>query len=74
MGLFMSNFPLKRHSWDFPSGPMIKTASTAGGAGSITGQGTKILHSSWCSPKLKKEQRHFTTQKKVMMRGDRYVN
>ena len=26
-------------------------ASTAGGAGSIPGQGSKILHASWCSPK-----------------------
>ena len=29
---------------DFPGGPVVETASTAGSTGSITGQGTKIPH------------------------------
>ena len=38
-------------SWDFP-GPLGKTqASTAGGAVSVPGQGTKIPHAPWCSQK-----------------------
>ena len=33
------------HLSDFPGGPVVKAhASTAGGAGSIPGRGTKILH------------------------------
>ena len=33
------------NSWDFPGGPVVKTSrSNAGGAGSIPGQGAKILH------------------------------
>ena len=28
--------------WGFPGGPVVKTSSKAGGAGSIPGQGTKI--------------------------------
>ena len=39
---------------DFPKGPVVKTASTAGAAGLIPGWGTKILHSVWCSKKKKK--------------------
>ena len=31
--------------WDFPGGPVVKTLpSSAGGEGSITGQGAKIPH------------------------------
>ena len=41
--------------WDFPGGPVIKTMpSTAGGAGSTPGQGTKVLYASGYSQKLKK--------------------
>ena len=33
---------------DLPDGPVVKTSpSTAGGAGSIPGQETKIPHASW---------------------------
>ena len=32
-------------------------ASTAGGAGSIPGQGSKILHASWCSQKKRERER-----------------
>ena len=34
---------IKTDGWDFPGGPAVKT-STAGIAGLIPGQGTKILH------------------------------
>ena len=34
---------IKTDGWDFPGGPVVKT-STAGIAGLIPGQGTKILH------------------------------
>ena len=33
---------------DFPAGPVVKTwPSNAGSAGSIPGQGTRILHALW---------------------------
>ena len=32
----------KEMDWGFPGGPVVKTSSKAGGAGSIPGQGTKI--------------------------------
>ena len=33
---------------DFPGGPVVETSpSSAGGAGSIPGQGAKIPHASW---------------------------
>ena len=36
---------LKNYSWDFPSGPVVKTSpSNAWDANSIPGQGTKIQH------------------------------
>ena len=37
---------LKFQQWEFPSGPVVRTpsTSTAGGAGLIHGQGTKIPH------------------------------
>ena len=39
---------------DFPGSPVVKTpASTAGGTGSIPGQGTKIPHATWHSQKKK---------------------
>lgn len=32
-------------SWDLPEGPVVKTSfSNAGGAGSISGQGTEVPH------------------------------
>ena len=41
---------------DFPGSPVVKTlrVSTAGGTGSIRGQGTKIRHAAW--PKKKGTQ------------------
>ena len=34
--------------WDFPGGPVVKNPpSNAGGVGSITGWGTKILYAVW---------------------------
>ena len=39
---------------DFPGGPAVKThASTAGNAGLIPGQGTKIPHAAWHSQERK---------------------
>ena len=44
---------------DFPSGQWLRLqASTAGGVGSIPGQGTKIPHDTWLSQKKKKKNRH----------------
>ena len=41
---------------DFPSGQWLRLqASTAGGVGSIPGQGTKIPHDTWLSQKKKKK-------------------
>ena len=41
-------------SWDFPGNPVVKTSpSNAGGAGSIPGWGTKILHAPWRGQKKK---------------------
>ena len=39
--------------WDFPGGPVVKTAARARGAGLILGQGTKILHAAWYGQKRK---------------------
>ena len=39
---------------DFPDGPVVKTASTAGSAGSIPGLGTKISYALLCGQKKKK--------------------
>ena len=42
--------------WDFPGGPVVRTLpSSAGGAGSIPGQGAKIPHALW-----PKNQKHKT--------------
>ena len=43
-------------SRDFPGGPVVKTF-TAGGAGSIPGWGTKILHATQCGQKKKKKRK-----------------
>ena len=40
-----------RHG-DFPGGPGVRT-STAGGMGSISGEGTKIPYALWCGQKNK---------------------
>ena len=48
--LFLTTFQddLKDTSRQFPSGPVVKSSpSNAGGAGSIPGQGAKILCASW---------------------------
>ena len=38
---------LKKITGDFPGGPVVKTLpSTSGSAGSIPGQGAKLLHAS----------------------------
>ena len=39
-------FQKKRAYRDFPGGPVVKTASTAGGAGLTPGGGTGVLHPS----------------------------
>ena len=47
--------PNKSYYWDFPGGPVVRLrASTAGGAGSILGWGTKIPHAAWGVAKKKK--------------------
>lgn len=44
---------------DFTKGPVVKTcASSAGGTGSILGQGTRILHAAQCSQKKKKKKKN----------------
>ena len=48
--------PNFRKFWDFPGDPVVKILCfhcTAGGVGSIPGQGTKILHAASCGQKLK---------------------
>ena len=48
---------LKTKAWDFPGSPVVKTLpSTAGGVGSIPGQGTKVLPAAGCGQKLKKKK------------------
>ena len=45
-------------SRDFPGGPVVKTrGSTAGGAGSISGWGTKIPHALWSGQKSEKKKK-----------------
>ena len=45
MHIFIFKRLLKKAFRDFPNGPVVKTLpSNAGGAGSIPGWGTKILH------------------------------
>ena len=45
------------HLRDFPGGPVVH-ASTAGGVGSILGQGTNILRAAWSGQrKLKKKKK-----------------
>ena len=44
---------LEFHFGDFPSGPVVKTLpSNTGGAGSISGWGTKIPHAVGCGKKI----------------------
>ena len=46
-------------SRDFPGGPEVKTrGSTAGGAGSISGWGTKIPHALWSGQKSEKKKKN----------------
>ena len=52
-------------SRDFPGGPVVKTrGSTAGGAGSISGWGTKIPHALWSGQKSEKKQNKTKTKNK----------
>ena len=47
----------KEWTWDFPGGPVVKTLpSTAGGAGSIPGWGTKIPHATQSGQKKEKKK------------------
>ena len=46
--------PQKIKTRDFPGGQRL-CAPTAGGVGSIPGQGTRIPHAVWCSQKGKKK-------------------
>ena len=49
----------KSYAWDFPGGPVVKTAlPLQGGTGSISGRGTKILHAIRCGKKKKKVCSH----------------
>ena len=41
-----------KQTWDFAGSPAVKT-STAEGASSIPGWGTKIPHATWCRQKVK---------------------
>ena len=51
---------------DFPGGPVVKTvSSTAGGIGSIPGQGSKILQDAPCGQKkIKTKPRTIIKKKK----------
>ena len=41
-----------RDCWGLPDGPVVETLpSSAGGAGSIPGQGTKVPHATGCAQK-----------------------
>ena len=51
----INNWP---YSWDFPGGLLGRRASTAGGTGSISGQGTKIPQAT--QPKQNKNQNKKT--------------
>ena len=42
-------------------------ASTAGGTGSIPGQGTKILHAEWHGQKFKKKKERKKEKKNISM-------
>ena len=44
---------LEKASRDFPGGPLVDSASTAGGTAQIPGQGIKIPHAAWCGQKIK---------------------
>ena len=59
---FCSMLAASKHgSWDFPGGLAVKIqASTAGGACSIPGLGTKITHVTWG----KKTRKNFESNKK----------
>ena len=48
----------------FPSGPVVETASSAGGMGSIPDQGTKIPHAAQHSQKVKIKKKK--KEKKIM--------
>ena len=46
----------KSGSWDFPGGPVVKTPSSAGGPGPISGQGTKIPRAATREPTCTNEE------------------
>ena len=54
----MLNVLERSSTGDFPCGPvgLRLHASSAGGTGSISGWGTKVLHAMGCGPKEKKKK------------------
>ena len=50
--------------WEFPDGPVVRTASIAGGTGSIPGWGTKIPIVLRPKQKTKKEKKEKKKEKK----------
>ena len=63
--LLLSHMPLESDFWDFSGGPMVKTLpSNADGAGSIPGQGTRILHALWLQKNKKQKTKKNTIKQK----------
>ena len=60
MGNEMLRCYIKKNSWDFPGGPVVKTSpSNAGGVGSIPGQGAKMPHTSWPQKQKNIKQKQY---------------
>ena len=51
--------------WDFPGGSVVKSSpSSAGGVGSVPGQGTKIPHASWPKNQDIKQKQYYNKSSK----------
>ena len=61
--------------WDFPGGPVVKTSpSSAGGAGSIPGQGAKIPHASQPGNQKVKQKQYCNKFNKDFKNGPHQKN